>query len=261
MRRGCAALTTIALGALYLLLLLFDIQLTDTYGHWLPRSLDSSLLVASNDYEDPILSILNISEPFTNSTYELFTSGLSLLMSLSLICIVVLAANNTLRFNPPPLHNNFCPMEPPNLVGRISVRLNAPSFDAISALYSQLSAGGHSAPADCRARSRVAIIVPYRDRDAHLRIFVHNLHAFLQQQQLDYSIFIIEQIANQTFNRAKLMNVGFVEANRLYNWQCYIFHDVDLLVRALLVASVTLHRHYSLLMIATSTTALLNRGT
>jgi hypothetical protein len=25
------------------------------------------------------------------------------------------------------------------------------------------------------------------------------------------------------------MNVGFVEANKLYNWQCFVFHDVDLL--------------------------------
>ncbi len=26
-----------------------------------------------------------------------------------------------------------------------------------------------------------------------------------------------------------LMNIGFVEAGRLYDNQCYIFHDVDLL--------------------------------
>ena len=25
------------------------------------------------------------------------------------------------------------------------------------------------------------------------------------------------------------MNVGYVEAAKLYDWQCYIFHDVDLL--------------------------------
>lgn len=37
------------------------------------------------------------------------------------------------------------------------------------------------------------------------------------------------QVANQTFNRAKLMNVGFVEAMKQYDWQCAIFHDVDLL--------------------------------
>ncbi|KAJ8289720.1 hypothetical protein GJAV_G00004510 [Gymnothorax javanicus] len=32
-----------------------------------------------------------------------------------------------------------------------------------------------------------------------------------------------------TFNRAKLMNVGFREAMREENWDCLFFHDVDLI--------------------------------
>ncbi|KAH7696506.1 UDP-Galactose:b-N-acetylglucosamine b1,4-galactosyltransferase 4, partial [Aphelenchoides avenae] len=67
------------------------------------------------------------------------------------------------------------------------------------------------------------------DREAHLRVFLHNLHSLLQKQQLDYAIFVVEQVANQTFNRAKLMNVGFAEAIRIYDWQCFVFHDVDLM--------------------------------
>jgi GT2 family glycosyltransferase len=31
------------------------------------------------------------------------------------------------------------------------------------------------------------------------------------------------------FNRASLMNVGFVEALKMHDWDCFVFHDVDLL--------------------------------
>ncbi len=31
------------------------------------------------------------------------------------------------------------------------------------------------------------------------------------------------------FNRGKLLNVGFDLASRERDWDCYIFHDVDLL--------------------------------
>jgi hypothetical protein len=37
------------------------------------------------------------------------------------------------------------------------------------------------------------------------------------------------QEKNIRFNRALLMNVGFVEAMKQYDYQCFIFHDVDLL--------------------------------
>lgn len=42
-----------------------------------------------------------------------------------------------------------------------------------------------------------------RDRDLQLRIFLHNMHYFLAKQQLEYGIFIIEQVHNQTFNRGR----------------------------------------------------------
>ena len=96
-------------------------------------------------------------------------------------------------------------------------------------LYPFVRRGGHSQPKECRSRARVAIIIPYRGRYQQLLGFLHNLHSLLTKQQLDYAIFIVNQIDDQQFNRAKLMNIGFVEASALYDWQCYIFHDVDLL--------------------------------
>ncbi|KAK6726800.1 hypothetical protein RB195_004858 [Necator americanus] len=123
----------------------------------------------------------------------------------------------------------LCPLTPPGLVGPIRVWMDSPSMDTLQKLYHYVEDGGHGQPKECRSRHRVAIVVPYRDRESHLRILLHNLHSFLTKQQLDYAIVIVEQIANQTFNRAKLMNVGFAESMKLYPWECFIFHDVDLL--------------------------------
>ncbi|XP_063788214.1 beta-1,4-galactosyltransferase 1-like [Pseudophryne corroboree] len=55
------------------------------------------------------------------------------------------------------------------------------------------------------------------------------MHPFLQKQQGDYGIYVIEQIENTTFNRAKLMNVGFKEAAKDYDYNCFIFSDVDII--------------------------------
>ena len=50
------------------------------------------------------------------------------------------------------------------------------------------------------------------------------------KQQLDYRIFVVEQSADDVeFNRAALMNVGFLEASKLDRYFCFVFHDVDLL--------------------------------
>ncbi|PIO72046.1 N-acetyllactosaminide 3-alpha-galactosyltransferase [Teladorsagia circumcincta] len=95
--------------------------------------------------------------------------------------------------------------------------------------YNYLQQGGHNVPEGCKALNRVAVIVPYRDRESHLRILLNNMHSFLTKQKLDYAIVVVEQVANQTFNRGKLLNVGYMEAKKLYGWECYVFHDVDLL--------------------------------
>jgi len=37
------------------------------------------------------------------------------------------------------------------------------------------------------------------------------------------------QSSSSAFNRGMLMNVGFTEALKQRHWDCFIFHDVDLL--------------------------------
>ncbi|CAJ0956085.1 unnamed protein product [Ranitomeya imitator] len=87
---------------------------------------------------------------------------------------------------------------------------------------------GYYQPEDCRAQQRVAILIPHRNREKHLMYLLYNLHPFLQRQQLDYAIYVIHQAGGVTFNRAKLLNIGYLEALKEENWDCFIFHDVDL---------------------------------
>lgn len=145
---------------------------------------------------------------------------------------------------------NICPPIPPNLGefdrkyshnpnsqnylypsdGPIEVNTTLDTLKHIEARYAaQLLPGGWFKPTECTARDRVAIVIPYRDRASHLPIFLANLHPFLMKQQIEYGIFLIEQVADGLFNRAALMNVGFVEALKLSDWDCFIFHDIDLL--------------------------------
>ncbi len=44
-----------------------------------------------------------------------------------------------------------------------------------------------------------------------------------------FHLFSVEQYGTGPFNRAMLMNVGAAEALKQYDYQCFIFHDVDLL--------------------------------
>lgn len=68
------------------------------------------------------------------------------------------------------------------------------SMEELETKFASLSPGGRWKPRECESRSRVAIIVPYRDRERHLRLFLNHMHPFLQRQQLDYGIYIIEEV-------------------------------------------------------------------
>jgi hypothetical protein len=41
---------------------------------------------------------------------------------------------------------------------------------------------------------QIAIIIPYRDRHEHLITLLYYLHPILQRQQLDYKIYVTEQV-------------------------------------------------------------------
>jgi hypothetical protein len=115
---------------------------------------------------------------------------------------------------------------------RITVNTKATNLKEIESNLANISIklGGEWSPTTCQARSRVALIVPYRNREANLHIFIRHMHPFLSKQLIDYAIYIVEPLANLTFNRGLLMNIGFLESLKVSNdhWQCFMFHDVDL---------------------------------
>ncbi|XP_069575638.1 beta-1,4-galactosyltransferase 1 isoform X1 [Brachyistius frenatus] len=169
-----------------------------------------------------------------------------------------------------------CPETSPLLVGPLRVEFNIPvSLEQIKKDNPSVRPGGRFRPVDCEALQKVAIIIPFRKRDEHLKFWLHYLHPVLQRQQLDYGVYVINQffltasltapppipsipptppcmsgISDQwlwsletlrpapylvtlegdaTFNRAKLLNVGYAEALKDYDYGCFVFSDVDLI--------------------------------
>lgn len=123
-----------------------------------------------------------------------------------------------------------CPSYPSREAGPIQADTDFENLETVEKRLNHfIFTGGYYRPRNCTSKDKVAIIVPFRDRYAHLPIFLKNIHPFLMRQQIEYKIFIVEQTNGLSFNRAALMNVGYLEASKMNRWDCFIFHDIDLL--------------------------------
>ena len=124
-----------------------------------------------------------------------------------------------------------------------------PDFSEIQAnLVDNSIEHGCWVPDDCVSDQFLAVIVPCRDRISNLKTFLFFMHSLLQKQKRTYCIILSEQSDMGQFNRAKLMNAGYLEAlkhpffreirainsdrtDKLRNQgpNCFSFHDVDLI--------------------------------
>uniref|UniRef100_A0A914WD67 Beta-1,4-N-acetylgalactosaminyltransferase n=1 Tax=Plectus sambesii TaxID=2011161 RepID=A0A914WD67_9BILA len=93
--------------------------------------------------------------------------------------------------------------------------------------HTYLKPGGHWKPSHCVARHKVAVIVPFRDRQSHLSRLLDFLVPLLKRQMLDFRFIVTEQYGNDLFNKGRIMNAAFEVAQRL-GVNCVIFHDVDM---------------------------------
>lgn len=71
--------------------------------------------------------------------------------------------------------------------------------------------------------SKLSIVVPYRNRAAHLAQFLKHYRHLLPKAEF----LIIEQSIHKPFNRGLIKNIGALQSQADY----FIFHDVDMLVQ------------------------------
>lgn len=78
------------------------------------------------------------------------------------------------------------------------------------------------------SKHKVGIIVPYRHRYEQLITFKKSIIDYLNYNNIDYELIIVEQDDAKSFNRGKLLNIGFIHAKKL-KCDYVVFHDVDML--------------------------------
>ncbi|XP_065051685.1 beta-1,4-galactosyltransferase 6-like [Rhopilema esculentum] len=89
--------------------------------------------------------------------------------------------------------------------------------------------GGWWEPKHCKPRTKVAIMLPYRNREVQLQSFLLHMHPIFQRQLISYRVFVIEQVGVTSWNKGSIYNIGFDKTRKIDDYDCYIFHDIDLL--------------------------------
>ncbi len=76
--------------------------------------------------------------------------------------------------------------------------------------------------------NKLGVIVPYRHRYDHLIAFKTAISKYLKFKNIDFELIVVEQDDAKSFNRGKLLNIGFKQAQKL-KCNYVVFHDVDML--------------------------------
>lgn len=74
----------------------------------------------------------------------------------------------------------------------------------------------------------LAIIIPYRDREEHLKQFIPYMKNYLTKKGFTFDFYVIEQEQGKPFNRGTMKNIGYDIASKS-NYVCCVFHDIDML--------------------------------
>ena len=91
----------------------------------------------------------------------------------------------------------------------------------------------HGNKTSSATRTKVLIVVPFRNRTEQLRIFLPEITEFLSRQRIAFRIIVVEQLGTANFNKGSLINIGFIEASFQKgnpagkSYDCVVIHDVD----------------------------------
>jgi hypothetical protein len=73
----------------------------------------------------------------------------------------------------------------------------------------------------------IAIIIPHRNRISYLNNLLDTINKLKKKDNHNFDLYIIDQNNYDKFSRGMLLNIGFYIANKNYDYDRYIFHDVD----------------------------------
>ena len=146
------------------------------------------------------------------SYYTLRTRGLVLLATTLVLAIpsLVLLIHSCIvaKLSPAP---SFCPTPVvPSTKESDTTHLDEPLDLAEENLMwaGKLPLGGAFSPAGCLPTTRVAILLPFRDREAHLATFLRKMHPLLQTQGIQFTLVVLNQTGSAPFMRGLLFNAG-----------------------------------------------------
>ena len=76
-------------------------------------------------------------------------------------------------------------------------------------------------------KHKLGVCVPYRNREEHLKEFIPKVSKFLEDRDIDYSIYFAHQCDDKLFNRGAMKNIAAMHA---FSDGCdyIVWHDIDM---------------------------------
>ena len=105
------------------------------------------------------------------------------------------------------------------------VPVSIANWKLIPSMARSLLAARVARPLSFEADRRLTVVIPYRDREQHLRQLMPELQDQLRRQGLNYRILVVEQESGGKFNRGRLLNAGMHYSAEASDYYC--LHDVD----------------------------------